>query len=173
MGRAVGLAVLDHLLAAGKALDEFGVAPGRVDFQARVQHVGSEMEAHLVVAAAGRSVEEDADALALQLAQHSRHGDRAGDAGGVPVAALVTRLRLDHFQSGFGQGLLPRHDGGGLRSATQHPVAHGVEVLLVGLAQVHRVAADRETLFAKPVRHGAAIEAAGDSTPNGCQSLIL
>ena len=61
---------------------------------------------------------------------------------------------------GLGQCLLPFDDVRLLSAAGDHSVLNGIQVLLIGLAQVHCEASDIQALAAKPVGHCAAIEAA-------------
>ena len=172
-GQVVRLAVLYHLLASGKALHELRVAPGGVNLRLRIHHVRGELKAHLVVAPAGRAVEEGVDAALLETRQNRADGDGAGDAGGVPVAALIARLRLNYLQPRLRQRLAPRDDNGVRRAASDHALGDGVQIFLVGLSQVHRKGLDFETLVPKPARHRAAVQPAGHRAADYVDVFVL
>ena len=124
-GQAVGLAVADHLLTPGELGDELRVPPGGVDPEPGGEHVGRELEAHLVVSAPGGPVYEHADVERSKLREYRTDGDGSRNAGRVPVAALVAGLGLDDLQAGLRKRVLAGDDTGRLGAAAQHPVGHG------------------------------------------------
>ena len=169
----VALAVLDHLPAAAEGLEEGGVPPRGVDADLGVEHLRRQLEPHLVVAAARGSVGEDGDPAALHLGHHAGHDHVAGDAGGVPVAALVTGAAAQQVEARFGD-LLPQVGQDHLRGAAgEHALAHVVHLLLVGLAEVGRVGHDLDAAAAEPVGDRAAVETAGGRHEETASAQIL
>ena len=154
--------VLAHLRAAGELLEEQRVAPGGVD-----RHLGGELvrvalEAHLVVAAAGGAVDERVDAAPLHRLDDLARRDRAADAGGVPVAAVVHRLALDRLEADVGHGLADVDDRR-LHAAGLHLLLDVVDVLLVGLAEVRGEAEHVGAGLAQAHGDGFRVESAGDA----------
>ena len=171
--QAVGFAVFDHLQAAGESLDELRVAPRGVDLYGRVEHVGGELEPDLVVATPSGAVKQHPDVSSSQLGQYRGNGDGTGDAGCVPVSAFVTRLRLDHLEAGGGQGSASREYHGVRRAGSEHTVFDRVEILFVGLPEVHRERVDLEPLVSQPMGDGAAIQSAGHRAADQGDVLLL
>ena len=167
------LAVVEHLLSAWKLGDELRVAPGGVYIHVRTEHVGGDLEAHLIVAAPGGAVEEDGDVPRLKLLEQCLHRDGPGDARGVPVPAFVAGLRLQHLQAGIGQSLMSRDDEGVDGSAASHPVSDGPDVLLIRLAEIDRAAGHVEPFAREPVGRRAAIESARNGAADQGDVLVL
>ena len=93
------LAVFDHLQAAAEAAEKGFVAPRRVNAKSRFHHIGDKLKAHLIVAAPGGAVAENLDAVLFNRRQ--KPGDRhlAAERRRVPVAAFITGLRLNAFDT--------------------------------------------------------------------------
>ena len=128
----------------------------------RLQCVGRELHAHLIIATPCRAVEQHANVLCLHLRQDRSHRYRASYSGCIPVSALIPCLRLDNLQPGFRKRLLPWDDMRALRTTPKHSVLYGVQILLVRLSQVHREAMNRETFALQPVRNRTGVQATGD-----------
>ena len=154
----------DHLGAAGELLEEIRVAPRRVDAEGRIHHVDVALEAHLVVAAPRRAVDEHRAAGLLHRGQEVLDGDGAGDARRVPVAAVIHRLALDRLEADVGHVLRDIDD---LRDDARgrHLLLDVVDVLLVRLADVRRERLDLDArvlenaanrLRVEPARHAHA-----------------
>eukprot|EP00962_Isochrysis_galbana_P027269 scaffold8558_cov121-Isochrysis_galbana.AAC.2 len=127
-GDGRGRAALVHL-------EERGVAPRGVDEHFGREDVGIALEAHLVIPASGGAVRQDLDLVLGHRLDQPVARDDAADAGGVPVAAVVPRLRLQHLEAPLGHlGLQVNDDG--LDAAGGHALAHVLDVVLIRLAQV-------------------------------------
>jgi len=73
--------VVEQVVAAGEAVVEFGDAPGRDDFDGRLQRVEGEFEADLVVAFA-RAAVGDGDAILFLSDGYLAPGDDGPGEGG-------------------------------------------------------------------------------------------
>ena len=62
-----GFAVIEHLLATRELCHELWVSPRGIHCQFRIQHVGCELEPHLVVAPAGGPVKQHPDVSIMKL----------------------------------------------------------------------------------------------------------
>ena len=142
---------LDHLSAAGELRKEVGVAPRGVDSELRVHHVRVALEAHLVVAATRRAVDEGDAARLLHRGKELLHRDGARDAGGIPVAAVVHGLALHRLEADVGH-FLRDVDDRRLNARGGHLLLDVVDILFVGLADVR---AERLDLHARVLEDAA------------------
>ena len=157
---------VNHLRAAGELLEEVGVAPGGVNAELRVEDVGVALEAHLVVAAASRTMNERDASRLLHDRQKSLHRHRARDAGGVPVAAIVHGLALDRLEADLGH-FLGDVDDRRVNAGGGHLLLDVVDVLFVRLADIGR---ERLHLHAGVLQHAAyrlRVEAARHADAHG------
>ena len=160
-------AVVDHLGAAAEPGQERRVAPRGVHDELRGEHVRAELEADLVVAAAGRPVREHLDAAVAHLGDHPGDDDVPADAGGVPVRTLVAGLELDALDARLGDGVVQR-DGDVVGGAARpHPLLDGAEVGLVRLGDVGGEADDLDAVLGEPLGDGAGVEPAGRGERDG------
>ena len=163
----VRVAVVDHLGAAGEPLEERAVAPRGVDGDFRREHVRAELEAHLVVPAAGRAVREHLDAALPHLGHHPRDDHVPADAGRVPVRPFVAGLELDHLDAAFGDHVVQRNRDVVRGAARPHPRFDLAEVRLVRLGDIGGEAHDLDAVLGEPFRDGAGIETARGGERDG------
>ena len=128
---------VDHLRAARELLEKIRVAPRGIHAKVRIDDVRVALEAHLVVAAARRTMDESDATSLLHRGEEFLDRDRTGDAGGVPVSAVVHGLALHRLKTDVG------HLGGDiddlrLDAGRRHALLDVVDVLLVRLPDVRR-----------------------------------
>eukprot|EP00967_Tisochrysis_lutea_P073845 scaffold98987_cov29-Tisochrysis_lutea.AAC.3 len=82
-------------------LKELRVAPRCVDEHLWREYVCVPLEAHLIVAAPSGAVREDLHVVLPHRLDEAVTRDDTPNARGVPVASIVPRLRLEHFEATF------------------------------------------------------------------------
>ena len=143
--QSFGLAEVDHFAASGEASQKGFVAPGRVNLKIGSQHVGNQLKPHLVVAAPGGSVAENAEAALFHFLYHGLGQDTAGNPSGVPVAPLIASLCLDQLHADFSNAFAHGQQDKFLCSGQQHPLSNRRDIIFVGLAQVSGKTDDVDT----------------------------
>src|SRR5262245_8250641 len=103
------LAILDHLEPPAEPRQKGFIAPGRINAQRRIEHIGDELEAHLIVAAACGAVADYFDALLGDSFDQAFGCDLPAERGGAPIASLITGLRLNALDAGARHLFLQRH----------------------------------------------------------------
>ena len=102
------------LLVAGQAHPD---AHRRDDLEPRIEGVGGDIEADLVVALAGAAVGDRVGALALGDLDEELRDERPGERGGQRIGALVQRVGLEVRPHEIGDEALARVDHVGARGA--------------------------------------------------------
>src|SRR6185312_6156189 len=126
--------------------------PRLVDAQARVGHEAVAVEPLDIVALVGGAVAPDVDVILL----HGAHEQGAGDGAAVEGAALQGDETL------FYQRAAGIHDPGDLGTVGLGAVGDGLDVGLVVLPDVCRVAARDGALFAHPGDRAGGVEPPGE-----------
>lgn len=147
-----------HLRAPGELLEEQRVPPGGVNAHLGGEHVGVALKAHLVVAPARRPVGEDRHLVLDHGPDETAAGDVPANAGRVPVATIVRRLRLDHVEASLGHVVL-QVDDDRVHTARGHAHLHIVDVRLVRLAQVCGEGEHFDTRIDEALGDGLGVEA--------------
>ncbi len=96
----------DHLGAAGEFLAKPLLPPGGDDLDIRRERGRGQLEAHLVVALAGRAVGDGLGAVGVGDLDHALGDERPGDAGAEEILAFVERAGLDHGEDEVARELL-------------------------------------------------------------------
>ena len=161
------LAVVDHLGPAAELAQEGRVAPRGVHPELGGEHVGTQLEPHLVVAATRRPVPQDRDAPLLHLGHHPGDDDVPADPGRVPVRAFVPGLEPEDFDAGFGDHVVERDGDVVRRPARPHPGLDRPEVGLVRLGDVGGQADDVHPVLGQPLGDGTRIQPAGRGERDG------
>ena len=154
------LEVCSHLRASRELGEECRVPPRCIDEHIRSEHVRVPLKTHLVVAATRGAVREHLDAFLLHRPHEAVAGDDASNAGGVPVAAVVAGLTLDHLEAPVSHRLLERNDDR-LHAARGHAALDVLNVILVGLAEVGREGEDLDAGLDETLRYRLRVQATG------------
>ncbi len=96
----------DHLRAARELLAKPLLPPRRDDLDLRRERGGGQLEAHLVVALAGRAVGHRLRAVGVGDLDHALGDERPGDARAQEILPFVERARLDHRKDEVARELL-------------------------------------------------------------------
>ncbi len=156
-GDAVLLGVGDQLGARGEIPD----APRRDDLDVRLEGVGGELEAHLVVALAGGAVRDRVGALGAGDFDLPLGDQRPRDRGAEQVDVLVHRRGAQHRKDEVADELLAQVVDVDLRRAARFRLpAHRLELL--ALAEVGAEGHHRHLIaLDQPLEDDGGVEAAG------------
>eukprot|EP00053_Salpingoeca_punica_P020582 m.211961 g.211961 ORF g.211961 m.211961 type:complete len:431 (-) comp19168_c0_seq1:25-1317(-) len=164
---------LNQVRPAFEAVEEGGVAPGRLDLDAWAEGVVRQLKADLVVALARGAVRHPLSLALLGNLDLLASNARAGQRGSQEIAILVDGVGLDRREDKLGEKLLPQilHIDL-LRTKGQGLGAGCIKVLL--LADVGQVGNDVEALLDQPDEDARGVQAAAvgqdHRLPSGCGS---
>ena len=127
---------IDELRAAGKALAEFADPPRGENRDLRIERLGGELEAALVVPLAGGAVGEHRGPLAMGDVDDHLRDQRPGDRGAEEVGPFVPGLPLENGEGEVAAQLLADIDDLGVDGATGAGLGERRRPVLAGLAVV-------------------------------------
>ena len=154
-------AVVDHLLAAGKRVAELLDPPGGDDLHARLERLGRELKAALVVPLAGGAVGKGIGPHFAGHLQTDLGDQRPGDRRAQQVDPLVLRLPLQHGKGEVAAQLLAGVDDAGRRCPAVLRLLQDRLAVFARLAEVDVDAVDVVAFILQPAEDDRSIETAG------------
>jgi hypothetical protein len=170
VGEAGGLHERGHLGAAAELVDECGVEPGFINFEARIDEQAVAVEALDVVAFESGAVAPDVDVVFLHGSDQHGAGDGAADGSGVEVGDAgsgdVEGAGLERGDAFANERAAAVDEAGLFGAILEGRARDGVVVGFVGLAQVGCIGVGDGALLLHPVQGGGGVEPAGEGNAN-------
>ncbi len=154
-------AVGDHLAAAGKPLAEFFHPPRRDHPHRRIERLGRQLKAALVVSLARGAVGVGVGADFAGHLQADFRNQRPGDRGAQQVNPLILGLPLEDWKGEVATQLLAGVDDAGTLGSAGAGLGQRGLAVLAGLAQVDVDRVDLVALVLQPAEDDRSVQSSG------------
>ena len=161
----------DHLSAAGEELEKVGIAPRSVNAELRIKNIRITLKAHLVIAAARSTVNENLATSLLHRGKKLLNRYSASDTRRVPISTIIHSLTLNSLKADISH-LFSNINDGRIDTGRSHTLSNIVNILLVSLAYISRKRLNLNAGIKKNTANRLRIKTARNSN-HGITSLAI